>query len=160
MFCRKHTIPQEFEGDNIQLLHSSSSEQHFCKFCKVHEETEAMDGQNDILAGQIDELKAKLEDSYMADLSYKQIKAQRKAATELNRKLQKQVQQLRNQLQLQTDLEEKCRSEEIDRQAMIRQTSNRLLENKNAAINNRFRHREALEEQIKLKKSDNKVLSQ
>ena len=67
MFSRKHTIPLEFEGDNIQFLHSSSSEQHFLKFCKVHEETEAMDRQNEILAGHIDELKAKLEDNYIAD---------------------------------------------------------------------------------------------
>ncbi|CAK6959945.1 Hypothetical predicted protein [Scomber scombrus] len=156
MFRRKLTIPREFESDNLILL--SSSTDHVCKMRKVREETEVIDQQNKILAGEIDHLKSKIDETYIAELSYKEIKAQRKAAGELNKKLEKQALELRNQLQMQKDLEDKCRSEETKKQRLI--TANRLFNSHIVELQNRLENIKNLEDEYKVLKATNKTMSQ
>lgn len=98
MFQRKHVIPKEFHRDNTLLQENNKDKRQkslLYKFCAVNGETEAKKKkQNCTLNLQIDELNSKLANSQDLQHKYKELKADRKAANDLNKNLEKQVHEL------------------------------------------------------------------
>lgn len=160
MFGRKQRVPQEFEGEEGSLLQENynrmGQKSLLYKFCAVSGETEGIKQQNAILTSKLDEFKIKFANSQDLEKRYKELKADKKAASDLNKDLEKQVTHYHMKLQNQIALEEKCKAAEEERQKLVRKR--RHLEQEIVELNKKFKDHEALENEYQKMKTENKSM--
>lgn len=92
----------------VQFPWERKDKEMFYGVCRLVDETDALNQQNDILIEEIDSISIKLKDCDACEDDYEYLKKQKKADVQKNQDLKMQVKDLRLKLVAKTQWEEKC----------------------------------------------------